>query len=309
MTACDLVEMLLDEDLKSKLPYLTKQFPDLADQIENVANTVDPTPNKVYITWLLAQMRAGQLTQQNSAKVRQALESFNQYKRRPEFGQADINRFTVETLLAKLQEYGQGAGGEVAGEAGNLKVLKITTPEEAVAYSKGTGWCTKQPEKARLYLDRGPLYLVTKANRPYVLFQPGDANVRDVHNQTVSDEIAREIAPVAKFIPARNWAKLVTALEPGQQKRREFMLQKAHRNFVADHVKAGMARQDAEHEWKAHEATFKRTLQDDPDQALISSYQLGQNPNHNLYRNLGINKRPTQIQKPAPPIKGSWERA
>lgn len=298
MVAIAIVEALL-EDFQSKLPYLIQQFPELKDQIENIANHVDPTPNKAYITWLLRQAKAKLLTPKNMADVRENLVDFDHYKKRKEWpGEKDINRLDVNTLAEQLDKY-TDMGGAPLGQVGDLAIHRLTSARVAAKMAhKGTDWCIKKKQVAEEYLQKGPLYMVTKAGRPYVLFQPGKANVRDAYDMTVTDKIAREIAPVMKFVPREQWAKLVDAVSPANMQRRENTLRDVHLRHIHDYMRGinptsgnmikPLSKTDAEKMWKSIEPRFRQMLINDPDDALIEKFGLGPNPNAQLLRSLGI---------------------
>ena len=108
--------------------------------------------------------------------------------------------------------------GKVVARHGNFTMRKAMTVDVAMAlmlraasptslgtFSKAvTGgyspsWCVNQECHCRSYLSRGgAFYVIYKGEKPYVLAHiPGsNGDVRDVRDQTISDDIAEEIAPL-----------------------------------------------------------------------------------------------------------------
>jgi hypothetical protein len=305
-TAEQIVEMLLNENLENKLPHLLKQFPNVNEQTIGFLAHIDPTPTKQYITWILRQYVDGNLNpQQNIEQVQHALAEYDQFKRRNSWqGERDINRYDVDGLVNAVEqahrqpERGQGVQyGQLMGHAGSLRLFRLSTVPEIVAASQGTAWCTKVRQFAEKYVNE-PLYLVTKQARPYVLLQPKSVNVRNIHDRTVSEQEAQEIAPVMHFIPPEQWAKPVHAVDPEGMRRRQQLLKQARERFMAERMKGYMtskgeqvrpvSQQTALRLWRKAEPNFRRTLVDDVDSHVIEKFQLGANRNVHLLQALGV---------------------
>jgi len=104
--------------------------------------------------------------------------------------------------------------GQLIARSGPLTMRKVIFPETASMFSKrgqatpthagaasdGNGdmpaWCTKSATTANSYLKDGPLYFVDKNNRPYVLAHFPSAQVYNVHDRPLDNEMAKEIAPL-----------------------------------------------------------------------------------------------------------------
>jgi len=104
--------------------------------------------------------------------------------------------------------------GQEIASYNDLTLRKVIFPETAMAFSKRgqdertgkpdpehpgmfyPGWCTTALGHCENYTRDGPLYFVDKNNEPYVLVHFPSGQVRNVQNQTVSQEVAHEIAPL-----------------------------------------------------------------------------------------------------------------
>lgn len=211
----DITEALGDK----KQEILLKQFPEHdAEQLTAIADTFDPTPNKAYITWILKLIRAKSLIHpEDSAKTNEALTAFAEFRRRNVPGISnDIFSYKSFGDLAAAIEGMAGArskrevvkaqrteGSEIVYEEGTTVVYKITTPEAAATLCRGTKWCVKDPQYARDYLSKGPMYMVVENEVRVALahFNGATIAINDVHDRLCEDkELIRMVDILIKIV-------------------------------------------------------------------------------------------------------------
>ena len=201
------------EDIESKLPYLQQQFPDLSE--EEILGVVeyDPTGKKgKYAPWILKQKKRGA----DLSTVGDALNDFSRLSKIKGFeGSPNINSYnSLDELLtvisnnkdlqSKTGEFKekQRTGAEMLGKEGSLAVIRISNPESAAKLCRKTEWCVKDPKYSKNYLKKGPLYMVTKDNKPYALIHLETTSAKDVADRTLSERTAGEIKGVLeKYVP------------------------------------------------------------------------------------------------------------
>lgn len=99
--------------------------------------------------------------------------------------------------------------GQTVAAYNDLVMRKAIFPETVVAFSRRPvdpnepnnednwpRWCTKAIGHAETYTRQGPLYFIDKNDRPYVLVHLPSNQVRNIENQNIAQEVAREIAPL-----------------------------------------------------------------------------------------------------------------
>ena len=159
---------------KPQLDSLSKQ---LNKTPQEIITWIEPITNTVrYVEWILRQLKTNTIRLPEDAdRIKQLLVDFDHYK---SIGSVDINRdigsyktiHDLEAVIDKLkgidlkgraetrQEYREGT--QWVKESPNYKLLKITTPEATAHYALNTKWCTSNPQTAKTYLEKGPLYIV-----------------------------------------------------------------------------------------------------------------------------------------------------
>lgn len=78
--------------------------------------------------------------------------------------QHSLKKLTLKTL----DEY-KGIKKEVGTGATGWQVIEITDPETCVRLTEGSGWCVREDQYARQYLDSGELYLVVRNGKRFAL--------------------------------------------------------------------------------------------------------------------------------------------
>ena len=174
---------------------MLKDFPaDQAGRLVEAAVGADPTPGRAYVAWALRQFKAGEVRlPEDGPALRRLLEAWERAKARGEVpGDRDINRRSYRELAALVERIEPGPSGRqesrrakqegaaVVHREGPYRVLEITTPEAAAIYSRGTRWCTSDPEAAAGYLSRGRLFLLFEGGRKLALVHWATGQVRDM---------------------------------------------------------------------------------------------------------------------------------
>lgn len=209
--SADKVTSELLEYLESRMPYLLQQFPEFDQVTFTEFAEADPSGDK-YVAWIAGQVRAGNAVfPEDAGKVKELLTEFERLKRLKQFsGEKDINKYDLPSLYKTIDanrgvrgerekvRINQQKGVKLAGETGNLKVYAVTNNDACAAMFRHTNWCVKDPKYAKLYLESGPLYLVTKNEQPYVLASMSKQSVMDTADAPIDTATAQEIAPLLK---------------------------------------------------------------------------------------------------------------
>jgi hypothetical protein len=207
----------LYEDITNKIPILIKQYPKYTQDDIIAMTQFDPT-GKIgkFIPWILRQSSRGNIIiPEDGGKVKNALTQFIQQVKAPDFnGDKDINAYKTlqeleDTVNINTGKTSKGAahkqaikqGIEEVSKTGIYSIYKITTPEGAAKLCRDTSWCVKDPKYATKYLQEGPLYMITKNNEQYVLFQFESKSIKTTDNAPIDKNIANEIEPLLHKFP------------------------------------------------------------------------------------------------------------
>ena len=174
------------------------------DQVLDVLEQTDPTPNKQYVEWLCKQYIAGQFRLEDQPRIRQVLTHFKQYQ--PRMAIKDINRYTFHSLDDAIDEIiNPDIGNEKANIANTFKVvpdsevlyngphgqLAIPKTEEASKeLGRGTKWCTAADNDNLFdeYNSDGPLYVWRGRNGKKFQIQFESGQVMDDKDHQVDEE-------------------------------------------------------------------------------------------------------------------------
>ena len=177
----------------------------------------DPTDGK-YLGWLIKNIVDIEgLNDDWLGRLRQSLAFYQTVSRSKNLIEhiglpGDINKLTLdqvyeswithkdEDLRSKAEAVKKAKNvAKVFYSNGPYKVLQIggegvdpeTAIEAACGYSQGTAWCTRTPNKAKGYLEGGPLFLAFKGNERLFLANYRGTEINDVHNEKIqfTDEI------------------------------------------------------------------------------------------------------------------------
>jgi len=219
MRSLEIVETLLDlrEDLNSKMPVLTKQFTEFPEeQIRQMAEADPTSPQRAdYVTWLL-RLRRQNLWDGNPEPVRGLLARFEEIKQ-ANFadynGIKDVNQFrSIDDLSqtmdankeAGTKKYKADTGAKRLNKVGDLTMLQILNGQASRKFAVGKGtverpqttWCTIAVDTAERSYIPGGLFVVMKGSDPYVQICFGSPQAKNVANQEINAEVAKEVAPV-----------------------------------------------------------------------------------------------------------------
>jgi hypothetical protein len=207
---------IIEEGIEEKIPKLLNLVkPEIEDKesyIRWAAETFDPTKGSSYITWILRMLKSGSIVgEEDSQKVRERLEQFEEIKKKPQFPKEkrDINSYKNYGDLAEtLDEYRgvqtkgemkrsatergiQFVGSSTDKEGMGITLYIVTTSEAGAKYFRETEWCVKDPR----YFDnyRPPYYFFTLNGSPHKLLHLDSEQCMDVRDRP-TDLNSAEIA-------------------------------------------------------------------------------------------------------------------
>ena len=184
----------------------------------------DPTPNKMYINWLVKLYQSGNLRfPEDAERTQEVLNVFNKVKHNTQFKAQysnDIGQYkTIQDLWDAIRAF-QGVdpsregvkelpkGAQEIYNDGTYRIIKITDPNAAAIMAQNSEWCVRHEETAAQYLKTSILYLVQKGGYNYALLARNHkidndgfytADYKDVKDDTPTD-IFKELHPL--------WTKL-----------------------------------------------------------------------------------------------------
>jgi hypothetical protein len=207
--------VLVEEGIEEKIPKILNLLPDKVQMdgeihdltdvetkgsfIRFIANNYDPTPNAVYITWILKLVKNGNIRgMEDRSKIRDSLTKFTELKTKTQFPSQykDINKFKSFGDLAEvLDQFGdvkskkevlriaKEEGIELAEEEGQYKLYIVTKSEAGAKHFRNTQWCVKDPRYFDQY--KAPYYYFTKDDQPYTLLHLNSDQCMDVQDRDI----------------------------------------------------------------------------------------------------------------------------
>jgi len=216
LSLCELSNIystLLEEGVEEKIPKLLSLVPlsnniagfkiqndeNKADFIRWVSEMFDPSPNGMYLGWILKMFKNGVLRgEEDAEKVNNTLKLFTSLKIKPQFPAEyrDINRFKSYGDLAEVVDKFSGikTKGEMVREKekgitlmeeyDEYKLYVVTESEAGAKHFRNTKWCVKDPR----YFDQygAPYYYFTKNDEPYTLLHLNSNQCMDVQDRDTS---------------------------------------------------------------------------------------------------------------------------
>jgi len=172
-------------------------LPAILDRFEYLG-LADPTLTGDYCKWILELFLKKDIAlPEDTQKLQELLTVYHRVKRRLPLEFREITRFNTYsqlriTLLPMLPTLRSNA--ELIREGSELiatipikdvlyQLFKLTTPEAASEAAKNTGWCICNLSTAADYLERSPLYLITRNDKPYCLAHRDSHQVMDQNDQ------------------------------------------------------------------------------------------------------------------------------
>lgn len=180
--------------------------------------SMDPTPNKMFIQWIVNQYIKEMFLAEDVNKVNTTLTNFQKYKKFLE--KKDINAYTLHALYDALDNLGTSKDNnqqpkedikvegqyEVIINSGPNDLLVISPTDETAACSLGNGtqWCTaaKNNNMFNHYSKEGKLYVLKYRNRKWQLhFESGQFMDEKDRNVSESDiELLSKLSNYTKFL-------------------------------------------------------------------------------------------------------------
>lgn len=160
--------------------------------------SADPSPSGEYSRWIVDLMFVGDvLLPEDGEKLHELLSTFDRVKGRLPLEMRDIHRFrsysqlrtTLLPMLPQLRSISelQSEGTELlASEHLNnalYQLYRLTTAEAASKAAQNTGWCVCDVDTAQSYLSEGPLYLITRNDKAFVLAHQQSGQVMNVDDE------------------------------------------------------------------------------------------------------------------------------
>lgn len=148
--------------------------------VEHFAATGDPTPKKVYTSWILNQYATKVIRQEDSSRINATLALFDKVKSRLEV--RDINKYkTLSELEDSIEPFAEvksnkeikrgikSEGADLVYEDKNMSIYKLKNKEAAQLYGSNTRWCTAGESNNMFdyYNNKGPLYVIMAGDRKY----------------------------------------------------------------------------------------------------------------------------------------------
>ena len=188
----------VNKDVLRALPKLQDLESDRSEEIIDIVDAIDPTPTGYYAHWVLRDVIAGKIQEEDIPKVRGWMEDYL------ELGQANkairqdyplskkgikdstqLFQFLQDKLPDKYSlemiphQGGSRGGSKLAGvtEYGGIpypfRILKVegdnrTARRSLMKLGKGTAWCTTNYESAKHYLAENPVIIILAFHKPYV---------------------------------------------------------------------------------------------------------------------------------------------
>lgn len=205
------------------------------ERVLQLANSVDPTPEKRFETWLLKQMKFKNIRlPEDGSRVLRVLTDFVSLSNNRQIEQRDIHRYP---RIHDLEEAVWGIQGRkistqpseevrrvlelpgvsLVAESSSWVIVKIEDPQSASKLASGTEWCTSDSATARFYIPWG-LYIIYRRIgsklKKFVQFTGDFSQFMDVHDsplREVSDDLF-EMLDGLFTLPDTFYAKNVSKL-------------------------------------------------------------------------------------------------
>jgi lambda repressor-like predicted transcriptional regulator len=198
-----------------------------AEQVIEVLERIDPTPNKQYVPWLAKQYINGQFRTEDADRVQETLGNFIKLKNRLPVEQRDVGRFDfykLDKLVDELVNPELSTKQTQTSNAGTFPVvpnsqvlyngplgqLSIPETEEASCeLGSGTKWCTASHGRNmyKHYSEKGPLYIWRDKSGDKFQFHFETSQFMDAHDVPIDHKMFiyfRTKHPVLKKLFAKH---------------------------------------------------------------------------------------------------------
>lgn len=165
----------------------------------NNISSIDPTPNKRYLTWLSVKYSQGKFRLEDAGRVSSALENFTKYSNR--LSVKDINRYetvsqiedaveqfigTATSKRAEIREL-KSEGVNKIVDTPKIKIFQLLTEEAAKYYGSGTRWCTAADNHNTFDSYKDGLFVILIGDRKWQL-HIGSEQFMDERDDSISDK-------------------------------------------------------------------------------------------------------------------------
>lgn len=179
-------------------------FNDPTDIVKHLS-TVDPSPRKLYLPFIVKCYANGDITTADFINVNEILSKFDKVKSildKKDIGQyksfsdvADIIKDDDEKdATSKRQKTKQikYEGAEVVAEDGSVLILNILSEKAAVFYGAGTKWCTaaKEHNAFKQYKKDGNIYIILTGNAKYQVHVESGSFMNALDNHVSQKDIS-----------------------------------------------------------------------------------------------------------------------
>lgn len=160
----------------------------------------DPSPSGEYSRWLVDLLLKNDIDlPEDAGKLNELLTVFHRVKTRLPKELRDIQKFTSYSQLritllpmlpqlkslAELQREGSELLVTVHIGQNVYQIYKLTTAEATAKAAQGSGWCVCNEKTAAHYLADGPLYLIVKNDKRFILAHAESVQVMDFHDTPI----------------------------------------------------------------------------------------------------------------------------
>jgi hypothetical protein len=280
-----IVEMLLEAVAQRHLDRVARNYPTLTpEQVQSIGNA-DPMGGGA-VDWIARQVSRGNLVMpEDEQKTTELLDRFSRIKDNPAFtGERNLYAYRqfqdlFHALLrapkpkAKVREQRRIKGDVILKRHGNLTLHQVKTYEASRHLGAGTAWCIRFPDAYHSYATKGPIYIVTQDDQPYIALVPDARQIKDIadHNPAEADIRKVMAIPTVKDIVKehalargiRTLKDVEQAVEQGKAKQVD-NFRAAREYFFRRKRKEGVPEDQIVRTWNVYE----------PQMALIDDFHL-----------------------------------
>jgi len=187
------------EDKENYLKY-AKEFNEIIKKVK-----VDFKNEKLLLIWLLQQVHKDHIfsdkIEEDSKNIEETLNLY--FKNKHEIGK-DLYKSNYSDVKTWVKCYKDGQEeakhqeflSKPVAEGKSYKIYKVTEIDQCIKIGKGTSWCIQGEKWAKHYLEKGPLYLITKNDKRFALIQFASLSFMDVNDNKLSDDVVKNIFEV-----------------------------------------------------------------------------------------------------------------
>lgn len=214
--------------LENRVEFIKKNTPDIDTShdtmwdskkstpalIDHLA-TADPTPKKLYTSWIVNQYKKKNIRSEDTNTVHSALTLFHAHKHNLQ--QKDINQYghiadveaAVEPLSDKPKSNREAErvvkldGADLIHDKDGVTVHKLKTHKAACLYGAGTRWCTAGHDSRMFdhYNKQGPMYVVQTPDKAKYQIHFESGQIKDAADREYDVNTLVTKHPSLKTVP------------------------------------------------------------------------------------------------------------